>query len=147
MATSPSHMHPLQESTAPRSFMQGRVEWTGGHGLKCINSNEQSLDLDWEDGPSPMQVTLQMIGACSLVDVVVGLKDRTFTDAWVEMDSIRAESSPRVFKSVEMVYHVRGDIPEKLLHRIIEKSHEKYCSVSNMFTDVNMTFSSVVHRD
>tara|TARA_B110000459_G_scaffold161802_1_gene177987 strand:+ start:34 stop:417 length:384 start_codon:yes stop_codon:yes gene_type:complete len=127
--------------------MQGRVEWTGGNGLLCTNSNEQSLVLDWEDGPSPMQVTLQMIGACSLVDVIVGLKDRQFTKVWVELDSTRAETTPRVFESVKMIYHVEGDVPEKLLERIVAKSHEKYCSVSNMFTEVRMTSSVVVHRD
>ncbi|MDA9254536.1 OsmC family protein [Candidatus Poseidoniaceae archaeon] len=127
--------------------MQGRVEWTGGNGLLCTNSNQQSLEMDWEDGPSPMQVTLQMIGACSLVDVIVGLKDRQFTKAWVELDSTRAETTPRVFETVEMIYHVEGDIPEKLLERIVAKSHEKYCSVSNMFTEVKMTSSVVVHSN
>ena len=127
--------------------MQGRVEWTGGDGLLCTNSNGQSLELDWENGPSPMQVTLQMIGACSLVDVVIGLKERPFTKVWVELDSTRAETSPRVFKTVEMIYNVKGDVPEKLLERIVEKSHEKLCSVSNMFVDVEITSSVVVHRD
>ncbi len=126
--------------------MQGRVEWTGGNGLLCTNSNQQSLEMDWEDGPSPMQVTLQMIGACSLVDVIVGLKDRNFSKAWVELESTRAETTPRVFETVEMIYHVEGDVPEKLLERIVAKSHEKYCSVSNMFTEVKMTSSVVVHR-
>jgi len=126
--------------------MQGRVEWTGGNGLLCTNSNQQSLEMDWEDGPSPMQVTLQMIGACSLVDVIVGLKDRNFSKAWVELDSTRAETTPRVFETVEMIYHVEGDVPEKLLERIVSKSHEKYCSVSNMFTEVKMTSSVVVHH-
>ena len=126
--------------------MQGRVEWTGGNGLLCTNSNQQSIKMDWEDGPSPMQVTLQMIGACSLVDVIVGLKDRQFTKAWVELDSTRAETTPRVFETVEMIYHVEGDVPEKLLERIVAKSHEKYCSVSNMFTEVKMTSSVVVHH-
>jgi putative redox protein len=126
--------------------MQGRVEWTGRNGLLCTNSNQQSIEMDWEDGPSPMQVTLQMIGACSLVDVIVGLKDRQFTKAWVELDSTRAETTPRVFETVEMIYHVEGDVPEKLLERIVAKSHEKYCSVSNMFTEVKMTSSVVVHH-
>ena len=94
-----------------------------------------------------MQVTLQMIGACSLVDVVIGLKERPFTKVWVELDSTRAETSPRVFKTVEMIYHVKGDVPEKLLERIVEKSHEKLCSVSNMFVNVEITSSVVVHRD
>ncbi|MEZ7988108.1 MAG: OsmC family protein [Candidatus Poseidoniaceae archaeon] len=126
--------------------MQGRVEWTGGNGLLCTNSNQQSIKMDWEDGPSPMQVTLQMIGACSLVDVIVGLKDRQFTKVWVELDSTRVETTPRVFETVEMIYHVEGDVPEKLLERIVAKSHEKYCSVSNMFTEVKMTSSVVVHH-
>ena len=126
--------------------MQGRVEWTGGNGLLCTNSNQQSIKMDWEDGPSPMQVTLQMIGACSLVDVLVGLKDRQFTKVWVELDSTRVETTPRVFETVEMIYHVEGDVPEKLLERIVAKSHEKYCSVSNMFTEVKMTSSVVVHH-
>jgi putative redox protein len=79
-----------------------------------------------------MQVTLQMVGACSLVDVVIGLKERPFSKVWVELDSVREEQSPRVFTSIEMTYHVAGDIPQNLVERIVAKSHEKYCSVSNM---------------
>ena len=127
--------------------MQGKVEWLGGHGLKCTNSNGQSLDLDWEDGPSPMQVTLQMVGACSLVDVVTGLKERHFTKVWVEIDSSRAEQSPRVFTSIEMVYHVTGDVPHNLVERIVAQSHEKYCSVSNMFNQsVDISWRVEIHE-
>jgi len=127
--------------------MQSKVEWFGQHGLKCTNSNGQSLDLDWEEGPSPMQVTLQMIGACSLVDVVTGLKERQFSKVWVELDSERAENSPRVFTSIEMIYHVTGDVPQKLVERIVAKSHEKYCSVSNMFSQsVEITWRVEIHN-
>ena len=111
--------------------MQGRVEWTGGTTMDGINAAGQRISMDWESGPSPMQLTLQMVGACSLVDVVVGLKNRAFKAAWVEMDSVRAEESPRRFTSMTMVYHVKGDVPKKLVERVVAKSHEKYCSVSN----------------
>ena len=126
--------------------MQSKVEWFGEHGLKCTNSNGQSLDLDWETGPSPMQVTLQMVGACSLVDVVIGLKERPFSKVWVELDSVREEQSPRVFTSIEMIYHITGDIPQNLVERIVEKSHEKYCSVSNMINkSVNISWRVEIH--
>lgn len=126
--------------------MQSKVEWFGEHGLKCTNSNGQSLDLDWETGPSPMQVTLQMVGACSLVDVVIGLKERPFSKVWVELDSVREEQSPRVFTSIEMTYHVAGDIPQNLVERIVAKSHEKYCSVSNMINQsVNISWRVEMH--
>ena len=79
----------------------------------------------------PMQIFLQMIGACSIVDVVVGLKNREFGQVWVDLDADRREEYPRSFTKVNMIYHVEGDVPEKLVRRTIEKSHEKYCSVSN----------------
>ena len=127
--------------------MQSKVEWFGEHGLKCTNSKGQSLDLDWENGPSPMQVTLQMVGACSLVDIVIGLKDRPFSKVWVELDSVREEQSPRVFTSIEMTYHIAGDIPRTLVERIVAKSHEKYCSVSNMINkSVNISWTVEMHE-
>lgn len=107
------------------------MEWTSGTGMVGINAAGQRIEMDWETGPSPMQLTLQMVGACSLVDVVIGLKDRAFTKAWVDLDSTRAEETPRRFMTMTMVYHVVGDVPQKLVERIVEKSHEKYCSVSN----------------
>jgi len=126
--------------------MQGRVEWTGGTNMVGINAAGQRIEMDWNDGPSPMQLTLQMVGACSLVDVVVGLKQRQFEKAWVELDSTRAEDSPRRFLSMTMVYHVVGDVPENLVRRVVEKSHEKYCSVSNSLDpDIVINWDVVIH--
>ena len=122
------------------------MEWTGETTMAGINAAGQRISMDWETGPSPMQLMLQMVGACSLVDVVVGLKDRVFTGAWVEMDSTRAEESPRVFTSMTMVYHVEGDVPRKLVERVVAKSHEKYCSVSNSLdAAIKVEWSVVLH--
>lgn len=126
--------------------MYGRVDWTGGDTVACTNERGDRLDLNWEDGPTPMQVVMQMIGACSTADLVLGLKERSFSEVWVEMDGTRAESVPKVFTDIHMVYHVRGDVPLKLVERIVAKSHEKYCTVSQMFVDVNMTHACEVHN-
>jgi len=113
-----------------------------------INASGQRIEMDWETGPSPMQLTLQMVGACSLVDVVVGLKERPFSKAWVELDSERAETTPRRFTSMTMVYHVVGDVPRKLVERVVEKSHEKYCSVSNSLDpSITIEWRVVLHED
>lgn len=122
------------------------MEWTGETTMAGINAAGQRISMDWETGPSPMQLMLQTVGACSLVDVVVGLKDRVFTGAWVEMDSTRAEESPRVFTSMTMVYHIEGDVPRKLVERVVAKSHEKYCSVSNSLdAAITIDWSVVLH--
>ena len=112
-----------------------------------INSSGQRIEMNWEEGPSPMQLALQMVGACSIVDVVVGLKERNFTKAWVDMKATRNHESPRYFTSMHMVYHVEGDVPKKLVERVVHKSHEKYCSVSNSLReDCKITSEVIVHQ-
>ncbi len=85
------------------------------------------------DGISPVAVTLQAAGACSLIDVIIGVKDREITQASVELNAVRAEEPPRVFTEIEMIYRISGvGLPEKLIERLIEQSHAKHCTVSNM---------------
>ena len=128
-------------------IMQGIVEWTGGQNMVGINSKGQRIEMNWEEGPSPMQLALQMVGACSIVDVVVGLKERDFSKVWVEMDSTRNDESPRYFTSMHLLYHVEGDVPKKLVERIVHKSHEKYCSVSNSLRDdCKITSEVIIHQ-
>ena len=93
-----------------------------------------------------MQIFLQMIGACSIVDVVVGLKNREFGQVWVDLDADRRGEYPRSFTKVNMIYLVEGDVPEKLVRRTIEKSHEKYCSVSNSLDEnIEIVWDLVLH--
>ena len=126
--------------------MRGSVYWAGGTKLRCENQHGQSIDVDWEDGPNPVQILLQMMAACSIVDVVTGLKNREFGNVWIDMDSERREEQPRSFTKMHFVYNVEGAVPEKLVRRTIEKSHEKYCSVSNTINDkVDITWDLILH--
>ena len=90
-----------------------------------------------------MEMVLHSHAACSLIDVIDGLKDRSdnVECATVEIDSVRSDERPRVFTSVNMNYIVKGDVPEKLVRRLIEQSHEKYCSVGIMITRSGATLS------
>ena len=47
--------------------------------------------------------------------------------------STKIESSG-VFKSVSMNYKIKGYVPEELVRRLIESSHERFCSVGIMIT-------------
>ena len=90
-----------------------------------------------------MEMVLHSHAACSLIDVIDGLKDRSdnVEQATVEIDSVRSDERPRVFTSVNMKYVVKGDVPEKLVRRLIEQSHEKYCSVGIMITRSGATLT------
>ena len=58
---------------------------------------------------------------------------------WIELDSDRREEAPRKFTAIRMQYVIEGDVPRKLVERIIDKSHEKNCSVGAMVTGAGAT--------
>jgi len=128
--------------------MLGRVEWKGGSKVDCFNEAGDCLEIDWDDGPTPVQVTLQMIGACSLADIQTGLKGRKIDRIWIELAAERKTTSPKVFTKINMIYHVDADAPKKLVKRLVEKSHETYCTVSNMFkSTVEITSDVMVNGE
>tara|TARA_B100001113_G_C20996868_1_gene573165 strand:- start:334 stop:723 length:390 start_codon:yes stop_codon:yes gene_type:complete len=115
--------------------MRGEVSWQGEKKLVGTTSSGHNISMDWNSGPTPMELTLQMAGACSMVDVVAGLKDRKIISARVELEAERAEESPRVFTHIKMKYIIEGEnLPEKLIRRIIDASQDRYCSVSIMLS-------------
>ena len=128
--------------------MLGRVEWKGDSKVNCFNEAGDCIEIDWDDGPTPVQVTLQMIGACSLADIQTGLKGRKIEKIWIELAAERKTTSPKVFTKIKMIYHVDAEAPKKLVKRLVEKSHETYCTVSNMFkTTVEITSDVVVNGE
>ena len=128
--------------------MLGRVEWKGGSKVDCFNEAGDCLEIDWDDGPTPVQITLQMIGACSLADIQTGLKGRKIDRIWIELAAERKTTSPKVFTKINMIYHVDADAPKKLVKRLVKKSHETYCTVSNMFkSTVEITSDVMVNGE
>ena len=52
----------------------------------------------------------------------------------MEIEVEMAEDAPKVFTHVRMNYIIKGDVPEALVRRLIEGSHERYCRVGIMIT-------------
>ena len=105
--------------------------------------------LDWSGGtdtaPSPVEMLLLSLGACSGIDVVSILqKARTPAESFrIEIAAERSEAHPRVFTKIHLTYVVKGKgIKEAALSRAIELSEEKYCSISAMIRDVARISSS-----
>ncbi|HJM18640.1 MAG TPA: OsmC family protein [Candidatus Thalassarchaeaceae archaeon] len=116
--------------------MNGEVRWTTEGGYVGRTGGGKTFGIYGNESPSPMEMVLHGHAACSLIDVIDGLKDRVSNVeyATVEVEAVRADEAPRVFTSVHFRYVVKGDVPELLVRRIIESSHEKYCSVGIMIT-------------
>ena len=114
--------------------MNGEVLWTESTGYTGTTGAGKTFSIYDSESPSPMEMVLHGHAACSLIDVIDGLKHRKESLEFikVEIEADRADESPRVFTSVRMRYIVKGEVPEKLVMRLIESSHEKHCSVGIM---------------
>jgi len=126
----------LQGGALFRSNMNGEVVWTESTGYIGTTGAGKKFGIYDSESPSPMEMVLHGHAACSLIDVIDGLKHRKENLEFikVEIEADRADEPPKVFTSVRMRYIVKGDVPEELVRRLIESSHHKYCSVGIMIT-------------
>jgi putative redox protein len=111
-----------------------KLNWNGGMEFTAANaSGHQTLiDGDKKAAPSPVELLLEALGACTAIDVVLILqKMRTpATRLEVTIDGNRRQTDPKSYTDVRVRFDVWGDEikPEKLA-RAINLSFEKYCSV------------------
>lgn len=99
------------------------------------NGYSQVMDTkgDRHSAPTPMEMLLVSVAACTAVDVIsiLNKKRQNVTDYDVEITGVRADDHPRKFISFHINHIVRGrDISEKALIDAIELSDDKYCSVA-----------------
>tara|TARA_B000000460_G_scaffold218498_1_gene168996 strand:- start:112 stop:504 length:393 start_codon:yes stop_codon:yes gene_type:complete len=116
--------------------VNGEVRWTGADGYVGTTSGGKSFGIFGDSFPSPTEMVIHAHASCSLIDVIDGLKHRiaNVEYATVEIEVEMAEEFPKVFTSVNMKYIIKGDVPEVLVRRLIESSHERYCRVGIMIT-------------
>ena len=116
--------------------MNGEVLWTESTGYTGTTGAGKTFSIYNSESPSPMEMVLHGHAACSLIDVIDGLKHRKESLEFikVEIEAVRADESPRVFTSVKMRYIVKGEVPAELVRRLIESSHQKHCSVGIMIS-------------
>lgn len=99
------------------------------------NGYSQVMDTkgDRHSAPTPMEMLLVSVAACTAVDVIsiLNKKRQDVTDYDVEISGVRADDHPRKFIAFHINHIVRGrNVSEKALADAIELSDTKYCSVA-----------------
>jgi len=114
------------------------VRWIGEQKFVATSPSGHAVTMDSDRtsnlAPSPMEMLLTALGACTATDIVIILeKKRQKLDALeVICSGERAADPPRVWTKLELLYRLRGALDEKAVKHAIELSEEKYCSVSAM---------------
>lgn len=86
-----------------------------------------------KQGQAPMELLLMSLAGCMAIDVLMILEKSRVPVESLEVETIgrRAETMPKRYESIELVYQLRGPSEEdqQKLDRAIELSRDKYCSV------------------
>jgi putative redox protein len=116
----------------------GSVKWIGEQKFVATSPSGHAIALDADSksnkAPSPMELTLLALGACTATDVVIILeKKRQRLDSLeVICSGERAAEPPKVWIKLELLFRMRGKLDDQAVKHAIELSEEKYCSVSAM---------------
>jgi putative redox protein len=118
--------------------MIAKSQWKHDSVFEGTAENGNTVVFDAEPahthGPSPMEGVLMALCACTSVDVVGILKKKRqpVTSLRVTADATQADTAPRVFKHIKLIYAVGGRLSRKAVEDAVSLSKEKYCSVSLM---------------
>ncbi len=108
-----------------------KVQWIGEQKFVAVTL---ALDSDRETNtaPSPMELLLMALGACTATDIVIILeKKRQRLDSLeVFCSGERAADPPRVWTKLDILFRLRGKLEDRGVKQAIQLSEEKYCSVS-----------------
>jgi putative redox protein len=114
------------------------VRWVADEQFLAMTPSGHAVPFDSDRGknsaPGPMEMLLAALGSCTATDVVSILKKKRqpLESLEVQVSGERADSPPRVWTKIEVVYRLRGALDEKAVKDAIELSQSKYCSVSVM---------------
>lgn len=84
---------------------------------------------------SPMEIVLQSLAACSMMDIIIILKKmrKELITIDSDLEAVRAEEHPRVFTSINIRYRLESpDCTPDDFEKAVRLSIEKYCSVAAM---------------
>ena len=126
--------------------MKCDTKWQGGLGFKAsIRGHEFVMDTKKEsggqdEGPSPKEVLLASICACSGIDVASILQKMrvNLQSCDIAAESNTTEGYPSVFDEVKLKFVIVGpDIKPEQATKAVVLSMTKYCGVSAMVAGVS----------
>jgi putative redox protein len=133
--------------------MIAHSEWKHDRVFEGIAENGNRVTFDGEeshtDGPSPMEMVLMALCACTSVDVVGILqkKRQDLTRLRVTAEAKQAATAPRVFTHIHLTYAVRGKLSRKAVEDAVALSKDKYCSVSKMLEKATVVDYEIAYPD
>lgn len=121
----------------PDNTYKATVKYAGDDLFIATTPSNNSITIDTKgergSAPTPLELLLVSVAACTATDVVSILKKKrqNVTDYKVEITGERRDEFPRKFEKFHIHHIVYGkNVSEQAAARAIELSETKYCSVA-----------------
>ncbi len=108
---------------------------TNDHGFTTLFDASSELLGPGGSAASPMDIVLESLGACSMMDIISILKKMRKELVTLEagLEARRAEEHPKVFTAIHIQYRLSSpDCNPVDLEKAVRLSMETYCSVAAM---------------
>ena len=120
--------------------------WEGGMRYRGGRAGGPQVVLDGqsEAGPTPPDVLMEALAACSAIDVVDYLEKRRTpaTSLSVSVRFSRAPSYPRRVTHAHLTFRVATDSPREHVERAVQLSFDRYCTVAaSLAPDTELGFT------
>jgi putative redox protein len=135
---------------------KSKVIWIENKQFVGIDSSNHSVVLSSQDennavGVKPSDMLLVAVASCTAVDVVqiLNKKRMPLSSMTIQVDAEQEEDPPWTFKKIHMHFQMAGkNLTEEDVHKAIELSESKYCSVAaSLRGAVEITFSQEISND
>ena len=126
-----------------------RVNGAFGFEAKDANGHIVKIDTSPETGGEnfgvrPMQLLLMGLGGCSGIDILSILKKQRqkVTGFRMRIEGEREPGKdPSLWKKVDLVFEMKGDVDKEKAEKAVALSMEKYCSVSETLKRAGATLN------
>jgi putative redox protein len=115
---------------------EAKILWTDGDRFTAEASSGHAMVVDGNGNTasSPMELVLIGLCTCTASDVVGILRKKREPFTFLEVKAVaeRADTFPKVYTEIRLIYRVGGKVTQKAMEDAVHLSKEKYCSVSAM---------------
>jgi putative redox protein len=122
--------------------MKAKIKWLDDRAFVGESGSGHAVVMDGAPesggrniGFRPMEMLLLGMGGCTAFDVVMILEKgrEKVTSLEIELEAERAETEPKVFTRIKLIYKLKGkNLKPASVERAIKLSEEKYCSATAM---------------
>ncbi len=129
------------------------------YGFVATDANHHNVKMDSSPesggnnfGARPMQLLLMALAGCSAIDVIsiLNKQRQTITDYKMKVHGEReAGKEPSLWKTVDVEFHLWGNIDETKAQRAADLSIQKYCSVAATLraAGAEINWTVIVHKE